>query len=256
MAECMGFFRPEWGMTGGPGTAKRKFRWLFNIENITSGAVDANPLPCIKAARPKLNFREMQAEHMNEVIYYPSKPEWQPIQLSLYDRCISTQNPIFTWLKQQYDPTPARCSSWYPCIDPLSFKPCCSLLLLDGCGNVLESWILEHCYPQNIDWGDLDMSSSDFVTVDFTLRYDRAFQVSPLEDHALYTQTTCVSCVDPPKCGEDGESEGGPIAMRMGIQNLMSVAHMANNMSYTGGTGMRTDYRNVNVNTPDFIMMF
>lgn len=258
MAECMGFGRPEWGGDGSVGTAKRKFRWLFGIENITLGNDTA--LPCMKAARPKLNFREMQAEHMNEVIYYPSKPEWQPIQLSLYDRCISTQNPIFTWLKQQYDPTPTRsdaCSAWYPCIDPLSFKPCCFLRLLDGCGNILEAWILEHCYPQNIDWGDLDMSSSDFVTVDFTLRYDRAFQVAPADDHALYTQTTCVSCVDPPKCGEDGESEGGSFAMRMGLQNLMSVAQMAN-MSHTSSVGMRTNYRNVNanINTPDFIMMF
>jgi len=262
----MGFFRPEWGGDGNVGLAKRKFRWLFNIENITMGNDTA--LPCLKASRPKLNFREMQAEHMNETISYPSKPEWQPISLALYDRCISTQNPIFTWLKQQYDPTPQKCSNWYPCIDPLSFKPCCTLNLLDGCGNIIEGWTLEHCYPQNIDWGELAMEDNGFVTVDFTLRYDRAFQTFPASDHALYTRTVCVSCTDPPDCGDtmpdgttsdaggsdfnDNGSENQPTnpsqAMHAALQNLISVTQV-------GGMSMRTNYHNVNVSTPDFIMI-
>lgn len=198
MAECMGFGRPEWGGTGSVGTLKRKFRWLFNIENITLGTNEA--LPCFKAGRPKLNLKEMQAEHLNETISYPSKPDWTPIQISLYDRCIKSQNPIFTWLKQQYDPTPEGCSNWYPCIDPLSFKTCCTLMLLDGCGNILENWTIEHCYPQSIEWGELEMNNMEVVTVDFSLRYDRAFQTFPTSDHSLYRTTTCVSCTDPPDC--------------------------------------------------------
>jgi len=227
----MGFFRPEWGGTGSVGTIKRKFRWLFNIENITLGNNAA--LPCFKASRPKLNFREMQAEHLNETISYPSKPEWQPIPISLYDRCIAAQNPIFSWLKQQYDPTPTGCSAWYPCIDPLSFKACCSLVLLDGCGNILESWTLEHCYPQNIDWGDLDMNSNEYVTVDFSLRYDRAFQTYPTGDHALYTTTACVSCTDPPNCTPN--QGGGPI---------VSMTFLSPNT-----------FNAIDPNTPDFMMI-
>ena len=240
--EPMGFFRPEWGNTGNVGTAKRKFRWLFNIPNITLG--NNNALPCLKAARPKINFREMQAEHLNETITYPSKPEWQPIQLSLYDRCIPVQNPIFTWLKQQYDPTPNKCSNWYPCIDPLSFKPCCSLQLLDGCGNVIEGWVLEHCYPQNIDWGDLDMTSSEFVTVDFSLRYDRAFQTFPIDNHFMYGDgdTQCVSCEDPQNC----VSNPTP----MNITALLMAAQM------NGSTPVNSNFANINAHEPDFIMIF
>ena len=260
----MGFFRPEWGNTGNAGTAKRKFRWLFNIENITLGNDTA--LPCMKASRPKLNFKEMQAEHLNETISYPSKPDWQPIQLSLYDRCIPAQNPIFTWLKQQYDPTPNKCSNWYPCIDSLSFKPCCTLQLLDGCGNILENWTLEHCYPQNIDWGDLDMTDNGWVTVDFILRYDRAFQVSPAKDHELYEKTECVSCTDPPNCdaettegdeetteGDEETTEGdeeSPMRMQRGITALINQAQMS-----VTGMGVRNNYNKINLDTPDFIMI-
>jgi hypothetical protein len=254
MADCkgepMGFFRPEWGGTGDAGTAKRKFRWLFDIENITLGNDTA--LPCIKAARPKLTFKEMQAEHLNETISYPSKPEWQPIQLSLYDRCINVQNPIFTWLKKQYNPVPTDddelpgCSDWFPCIDPLSFKVCCTLKLLDGCGNKLEEWTLEHCYPQNIDWGDLDMSSSEIVTVDFSLRYDRAFQTFPSKDHKLYTKTECASCTDPKDCGDDSE---GTLAINS--MNITAMLRNATSMSVT----VQNNLGNIKLNEPDFVMI-
>lgn len=246
--EPMGFFRPEWGGTGNAGTVKRKFRWLFDIENITLGNDTA--LPCIKAARPKLNFREMQAEHLNETINYPSKPDWQPIQLSLYDRCINVQNPIFTWLKQQYNPVPtgdefeAGCSDWYPCIDDLSFKPCCFLRLLDGCGNKLEEWTLEHCYPQSIDWGDLDMSSSEIVTVDFSLRYDRAFQTFPEKDHKIYKDTVCASCIDPKNCGDSD-------TLAMSSRNITAMLRNTAMMSVT----VQNDFRNLKLNEPDFIMI-
>ena len=190
----MSFCKPEWGDSSGTiGQVKRKFRWLFNIDNITTTtdtSGDAQPLPCMKVARPKISFKEMQAEHLNETIYFPSKPEWQPIQIMLYDRCITTQNPIFTWLKKQYSPGSASCGQWFPCLDYVSFKTCVILQLLDGCGNTIEAWYLQNCYPKDIDWGDLDMGSQEIVTVEFSLRYDRAFQICPVPDHALYTGAT------------------------------------------------------------------
>lgn len=193
----MNFYREEWGNDGTSTdftfTLKRKFRWLFKIENMTTGNIDA--LPCMKAARPKITFKEMQAEHLNETISYPSKPDWQPVQLTLYDRCIGQENPIMTWLKQQYDPQ--NCGIWKPCVDALSFKACVTLELYDGCGSMVESWLFEHAYPQNIDFGELDMSSNDVVTVDFSLRYDRAYQTYPAGEHELYTTVECSPCTDP-----------------------------------------------------------
>lgn len=202
----MSFARPEWGgLDTFSATMKQKFRWFFRIPNIT-GDID-NALPCIRAARPKLQFREMQAEHLNETIFFPSKPDWQPISIMLYDRCITNQNPIFTWLKAQYNPSPADqygCSSWWPSLMPLSFKPCATLELYDGCGSVVEAWTLENVYPQSIDWGELDMGNSEIVTVELSLRYDRAYQTFPIPLATLYDQTDTEncggSCDNPPDC--------------------------------------------------------
>lgn len=238
----MSFANLEWGYSGAGQfqmpLLKTKFRWYFGIYNLTGDNLEA--LPCIRASRPKIQFREMQAEHLNETIYFPSKPDWQTIQISLYDRCITTQHPIFTWLRLQYDPQPPNGSfdtahtnaysfswdscgdacPWYPCVDPLSFKPCAALQLYDGCGNIIEAWVLEHCYPQSVDFGELDMGSSEVITADITLRYDRAFQAYPFAAHALYPNTECVAC-SPDECtsgssggggggGGSGGSEGSP----------------------------------------------
>jgi hypothetical protein len=200
----MGFSSSVWGGDFSQTVLKRKFRWLFNIENITTGN---SGLPCLKASRPKIQFREMQAEHLNETISYPSKPEWQPIQIVLYDRCTGSENPIFTWLKQQYDPS--SCSKWKPCVAALSFKTCATLNMLDGCGNILETWLIEHCYPQSIDFGELDMSDSGVVTVDFTLKYDRAYQTYPSGGGGIYSSTSCSSCQDTECVADSGGGGSG-----------------------------------------------
>lgn len=232
MANCvnpMGLYQPVFGYDGSSNlnfTLKKKWQWQFLLTNISTGTAAAEPLPCIKASRPKLTFREMQAEHLNEVIYYPSKPDWQPIQIVFYDRCIQSQNPIITWIAQQYDPNPSTgCSSWKPCIDSLSFKPCASLVLYDGCGNVIEGWQLEHVYPLNIDFGELDMNSSEVVTFDLTLRYDRAWQYYPATPHVIYEDqdTDCNNCEDA-TCGSD-DSDSSMAAAQMFQKKLQGFSN-------------------------------
>ena len=239
----MSFANPEWGFVAGNPfnfpLMKTKFRWFFGIQNITGDSPES--LPCIKASRPKIQFREMQAEHLNETIYFPSKPDWQTIQISLYDRCINSEHPIFTWLRLQYDPKPSNsqasgecktasyffncgscddtCSQWFPCVDPLSFKTCACLQLYDGCGKVIERWVLEHCWPQTVDFGELDMGTSEVITADVTLRYDRAFQTFPGENHELYGNSICVQC-SPAEC----ESSQSAVSLALNISPIVNVA--------------------------------
>jgi len=58
------------------------------------------------------------------------------------------------------------------------------------------------------------MTSSEIVTVDFTLRYDRARQFFPETDHVLYKEAnakTCTGCPDTTCSTENGM----PFAMTM-----------------------------------------
>lgn len=190
---------------------KRKFRWLFTIEGSVSkvSSVSAPVLPPRKSARPNLQFKEFDVQHLTETIYFPSKPDWKPIPLSLYDlKC--NDNPVFEWVRSAYDVDAGR---WYPSLEigripawagPLPVQPPQNdryllrgdslkrtgfLTLFDGCGEALEEWVFENIWPQQINWGELEMSNSEIVTVDMTLRYDRAYEQQPTRTNVKSDQS-------------------------------------------------------------------
>lgn len=146
---------------------KQKHRWMFTIAGVSEEGVRA--LPPNKSARPSLAFKEIEVQHVNEVIYLPGKPDWKPINLVLYD-IKKNNHPVFEWIKNHiYNPKTGDYK-----LDP-KFKKTAKLELFDGCGTVIEKWVFEEAWPNNIEWGDLDMATSDIVVVDLTLRYSRAY---------------------------------------------------------------------------------
>lgn len=154
---------------------KRKFRWLFLIPSV-SGA-EIGMLPPERGARPSVTIKENEAQHLNEIIYFPSKPDWKPINLTLYD-LKTNNNPVINWLSNQYNPQTGSWNIGYGEVqNPANeFKKDAQIQMLDGCGDIIEEWELENVWPNNIEWGELDMSDSNYVTVDLTLRYDRAYK--------------------------------------------------------------------------------
>jgi len=148
---------------------KRQFRWLFEVPDISDDGTNA--LQPEKSARPSLNFKEIEVQHLNETVYFTGKPEWKPVNLTLFD-VKKKANAIFQWLQKQYNP----CEGTWTAPSPNTWKKqTAKLKMLDGCGNVLETWVYENVWPSSIEWGELDMGSSAYATVDLTLRYDRAY---------------------------------------------------------------------------------
>jgi hypothetical protein len=156
---------------------KRKFRWKFKIlKNGNSEDIDdiigdgLNALPPLKGARPNLEFKDIEVQHVTEDVYLPGKPSWKPVNFILYDVCPPSSNPIWDWILKCYEPNTGK---FYPILDK-GFKKNCVLQMLSGCGDTIETWYFMNAYPSQINWGDLDMSSSEIVTCDILLRYDRA----------------------------------------------------------------------------------
>lgn len=152
---------------------KHKFRWMLSIVSNSTviGATDA--LPPTKSMRPNLTLKEVTAQHLTETIYFPSKPDWKPINITVYDIVLSS-NPVFNWIKQVYNP---QRGEWRPPADG-KFITTASLILYEGCGDEVERWVFEDAWPQVVEFGDLDMSTNDIVYIDITLRYSRAYIVS------------------------------------------------------------------------------
>lgn len=158
---------------------QRKFRWILQIDDISgvSTGTEITVLPPIKSARPSLSFKEMEVIGLNENIFYPVRPEWKPIPLTLID-LVKNKNPIFDWISIIYDASAN--STFNPVLNGPkgNFKKQANLFMLDGCGNTVEQWVYDNAYPQNIEWGELDMGESAIVTADLTLRYDRAYTLN------------------------------------------------------------------------------
>ena len=146
----------------------RKHRWLLKIEGISANGV--NSLPPMKSARPNISFKEMEAQHLNETVFFPGKPDWKPINLTLYEIKSKQQHPVLTWLEELYNPQEGTFKS-----SGNGFKKEARLEMYDGCGEIIETWVYENIWPQSVEFGDLDMSSSDLVVCELTLRYDRAY---------------------------------------------------------------------------------
>lgn len=162
------------GKLGGDICMMRKFRWLFFIDGVSDDGASA--LPPDKGARPSLSFKEIEVQHLNETVYFPGKPDWKPIQLTLFDLKLN-ENPVFGWLREQYDvcggdDQSSERARWNR---PGNFKKDARLEMYDGCGNIMEKWFFKNVWPNNIEWGDLDMSNNEYITVELTLRYDRAW---------------------------------------------------------------------------------
>ena len=150
---------------------KRKYRWMFYINNVCG---EGSPcLPPSKSARPSLSFKEMDATHVVETVYFPGRPEWKPINLTLYD-VKKKSNPVIDWLKKTYEVSD-RGAKWKPSCKGGIKIDVCRIVLYDGVGETLEEWKLENVWPNNIEFGDLDYSQNDVTTIDLTLRYDRAY---------------------------------------------------------------------------------
>jgi hypothetical protein len=181
----MGFYeQDEWSGPGGlfPNTCfKKKNRWKFIIPGVSASGVGS--LPPFKSGRVSMSYKEIQAEHLNETIFFPSKPEWKPISLTLYDISKSAENPVFSWLRRAYDPK--NCSTWKPCLTAQLKCAQCFLVMLDGCGEEMERWVFEHAWPQSVEFVEGDMTSGDVTYCDVTLRYDRAYIANPLSTSSL-----------------------------------------------------------------------
>jgi hypothetical protein len=167
------------GLLGDPNIIfKTKFRWTFEVENICGLGADI-PSSFVKvAARPNLDIEEIQIDYLNARTWIPGKGSWNEIQVTYYDVSLASgvavpagADPLllFTWIRSVYDyGDPIQLNNG---ARRSAYAATGVLTLYDGCGSPLEQWILQHMWPKTIDFGDLDMGSTETCDVSLTLRY-------------------------------------------------------------------------------------
>ena len=128
-----------------------------------------------KAARPKLTYAEIEVNHVIEKIRFAGRPDWEPLRITLYD--VAQTNPVWNWITSNYyvRSNQNQVAVGYKGGGSTGYKRNVQIFMLDGCGNALEAWNYMNAYPVDADWGQVDMSRTDVLRVEMTLRYDRAY---------------------------------------------------------------------------------
>jgi len=142
---------------------KKKHQFIMEIEGI--------PAYLIKSAnKPSLENGEITLDHINVQRYVKGKSKWNTLSISLYDPIVpSAGQAVMDWVRLHHESVTGRdgYSSMY--------KKEITLTSLSPLGEKVEEWILKGAFITTTNFGDLDWSQEEVVTIDLTLRYDWAF---------------------------------------------------------------------------------
>lgn len=170
---------------------KRKFRWTFEVRR-QGGAVGGDvPANFVKlASRPNISIEETEINFLNGKTYIPGKGTWETITVTYYDIAGNDNVPLWSWLAHVYnytDPVNLQQNARRNCYAGIGV---CTLY--DGCGAPLERWALGDCWPQAVNFGELDYASSEEVVIEVTIRYANVTYTNLCGQQPEFTCCPCV----------------------------------------------------------------
>lgn len=200
MGEPMGI-----GVLGDPKLIiKRKFRFTCHFENVRGGKTIPEHFVKI-AARPQIEIDETELNFRNGVTWIPGKGRWQPITITYVDAAHAEMVGLYSWLATVYDFTePVNLHQG----EKPDWNMNCIISMWDGCGVKIEEWLLKNCFPQSVNFGDLDYAVSDECTIDLTLRYSDVIYTAQ-EPCTLPPSAICTGCGSSGGYGGGGGGGGG-----------------------------------------------
>jgi hypothetical protein len=168
------------GIGGGILHPKLKNKWRVRFTGIGDGPTgQALSLQATTVERPKLSHEEVELHRYNSKIWIAGKHTFEPITLTVEDDITGQASSVIQQqLQKQQFLVGAEGQYLASAATGSLYKFGTYLDLLDGGSEVVEEWQLSGSWIQNIDYGDLDYSSSEAVLLTLTIRYDHAQQVN------------------------------------------------------------------------------
>lgn len=181
MVETLSKFGVPLGSGAGRGgLLQPKYKWRFRVRVINFGPI-AGGMDLTQqvetVGKPKLTHENVEVHSYNSRANFAGKHKWEPIQLVVKDDITNLASKMIGHQVQKqlnhYEQTAFAAG--------INYKFTMLIETLDG-GNdrVLETWTLEGCYLDNIEWGDLDYKTSEFQMITMQVVYDNATQADGL----------------------------------------------------------------------------
>lgn len=187
------------GKLGDPTTIiKRKFR--YDLAITPPNGISAIPTSYVKVAnRPQLDLDELEIQFLNASTWIPGKGRWQPLNITYIDTSGSDMQGLYDWIASVYDfqgyaSGSSTSGSNLKQTERAGWSATAVINMYDGCGTTIETWTLFGCFPQSVNFGDLDYGSPDECTIDLTIRYDKAMVVKGGGNCGVTPNGKCQGC--------------------------------------------------------------
>lgn len=160
----------------------------FRVEFRGIGDAEFLTLQAITVDRPKLSFEEVVLDRYNSRAYIAGKHTFETINI-VFEADIG--GGVLRALQDQLEFQQKLIGMDSRALMPASrsggrYKFRTIIEQLDGDTTVFETWYLDGCFLQNVDWGDLDYSASETLKVTATIRFDHARQdISGIKESAV-----------------------------------------------------------------------
>jgi hypothetical protein len=159
---------------------KLAYRFRVTLENfgITGNTTELTK-QVIDASRPNISFDQIPLDVYNSRIYMAGKHTWAPVTINLRDDVNgNVQRSVGEQLQKQFDFFEQSSAA-----TGQDYKFTQRIEVLDGGNgantpNVLETWELYGCYLTTVDYGSMNYSTNDAMTVALTIQYDNAVQLN------------------------------------------------------------------------------
>ena len=153
-----------------------RFRVMFENFGISTPRTELTK-QVVDFTRPEVTFDDVDIEVYNSRIRLAGKHQWSNATVNIRDDALGTVSRLVgEQLQRQFDFFEQASAG-----SGIDYKFVTRCEMLDG-GNgtetpqVLETWELYGCYLQNVNYNQVQYSSSDPVQISLTIRFDNALQ--------------------------------------------------------------------------------
>lgn len=171
------------GSQGGILMPKLKYRFRVTFLGMLNGERAVELTQNVQSVtRPAVTYEEVVVDSYNSKVYMHGKHTWDPVTIVIRD---DITNSVSRLVGNQVQ----RQVNHYEQTTPVAggdYKFTTKLELLDGTSATpTETWELEGCFIQNVNYSDTDYSANDPVQVTLAIRYDNALHLDGLFDEGV-----------------------------------------------------------------------
>ena len=151
-----------------------KIKHRFRVRVINFGPIAGGlelTQQVVSAARPNVSMNSVEVHSYNSIMHYAGKATWQQMNITVRDDITNSVSKLVGHQLQKqmnfFEQTSVAAG--------INYKFTTILEILDG-GNetVFETWTLEGCFLETVDYQSLEYNSSDPVDIQLTVRFDNA----------------------------------------------------------------------------------